>query len=258
MNSKNENVWVKDLRNFELASRPGLGGRWKRLVEPSEANLGMIVGMGELGPGETLLWQQHPLPEAFCVLAGQVDIHWKEQQRESSIKLVPGQTFYMASHTPHDFRNTGREPLLLYFFKIKSELSKPVASGARSEVASAKTFNTAELTPVAGINGRWKRYVLPSPENFGMIVGLGELPPGTRMGWHAHADPEIFYVLQGRGRACWEWEGKEFSDRLSPGRAFYKIGKVRHDMENIGDEPLLGVAYKIQPPASPQPSPSAS
>lgn len=206
----------------------------------------MNVGLGELAPGENLLWQQHAFPEAFCVLIGQVDVHWKQQEREHSTPLCPGQMFYMASHTPHDFRNTGRESLLLFFFKIESGLANPAPPTTNKEVAFAKTFKPAELVPVAGISGRWKRYVLPSRENFGMIVGLGELSSRERMGWHAHADPEIFYVLCGQGRAYWERQGNQFCGALNPGGAFYKVGNVRHDMENTRDEPLIGITFKIQ------------
>jgi quercetin dioxygenase-like cupin family protein len=246
MNSQNEHVWVKALSRAEMVSKPGLGGRWKRVVQPCKANLGLIVGMGELQPGESLGWQQHALPEAFSVLAGQVDAHWKQAGRESVTTVSAGQMFYMAPQTPHDFRNTGKAPALLYFFKIERP-DTPGGAGGQGGHAFVRTFNAAELTSVAGIQGRWKRYVLPSPENFGMIVGLGELPARTRMGWHAHPDSEIFYVLQGRGQAHWAWENKEFTEALLPGRAFYKIENVWHDMENTGDEPLLGIAYKIQP-----------
>lgn len=120
-----------------------------------------------------------------------------------------------------------------------------------NDTAWVKSLNPAELAPVAGIEGRWKRYVLPSADNCGMIVGLGELPPHTRMTWHTHPEPEVFCVIAGEGRAFWEIDGREFSAQLEPGRVFYKAGHVRHDMENTGDEPLRGIAFKIQPICSP-------
>jgi len=72
------------------------------------------------------------------------------------------------------------------------------------------------------------------------------LPSHTRISWHAHADPEMFYVLVGQGRAYWQLGGKAWSQALGAARAFYKVGNVRHDMETTGDEPLLGIALKIQ------------
>lgn len=57
-----------------------------------------------------------------------------------------------------------------------------------------------------------------------MIVGLGKLALGETLLWQRHALPEA----------------------LHPGRAFYKVGNVLHDMETSGDESLLGVAFEIR------------
>jgi quercetin dioxygenase-like cupin family protein len=65
------------------------------------------------------------------------------------------------------------------------------------------------LEPLEGFQGLWKRFVLPSPENLGMIFLMGKINPGEVAGWHAHPDPEIFFVLQGKGEARWKVEGIE-------------------------------------------------
>lgn len=77
-----------------------------------------------------------------------------------------------------------------------------------------------------------------------MIFGLGRLEPGEEVE-HAHAEEELFYVLKGRGEAIWEEGGETHRAELVPGVAFYKTSHIHHKMRNDGEEPLVGLAFKV-------------
>jgi quercetin dioxygenase-like cupin family protein len=90
--------------------------------------------------------------------------------------------------------------------------------------------------------------VAPAAGNAGMIFGMGQLQPGEVAGPHAHAEPEVFFVLEGRGEARWQEDGETRTAELRPGVAFYKVGGVRHQMANLGDGPLTGIYCKVAQP----------
>jgi len=70
------------------------------------------------------------------------------------------------------------------------------------------------------------------------------LEPGGAIPPHSHVDrPEIVFILQGRVR-------DHRSDRDAPveygaGETLTQSGAVHHWLENIGDEPLIGLAVDI-------------
>lgn len=102
-----------------------------------------------------------------------------------------------------------------------------------------------ELAPVAMMpQGKWKRYVSVEDDGRGMIFGMGRLEPGEEAG-HAHDEEELFYVLRGHGEATWEEDGETQRAELRPGVAFYKTSHVHHTMRNTGQEPLVGIAFKV-------------
>jgi mannose-6-phosphate isomerase-like protein (cupin superfamily) len=109
-----------------------------------------------------------------------------------------------------------------------------------------KEIREDELTPVARMpqGGKWKRYVSQEPDGRGMIFGMGCLNPGEEAG-HAHEDEELFFVLRGHGEAEWELDGRTFTAELKPGVAFYKTSHIYHTMRNTGEEPLVGVFFKV-------------
>lgn len=108
-----------------------------------------------------------------------------------------------------------------------------------------KEIREDELAPVAMMSqGIWKRYVSAEKEGRGMVFGMGCLRPGEEAG-HAHEDEELFYVLKGYGEALWETaEGTQRAE-LKPGVAFYKTSYIHHTMRNTGDEPLVGLFFKV-------------
>jgi len=99
-------------------------------------------------------------------------------------------------------------------------------------------------SPIMPQGGKWKRFVSQEPDGRGMIFGLGRLDPGEEAG-HSHVEEEVFYVLKGHGEAIWEENGKTHRAELRPGVAFYKTSNIYHKMRNTGDEPLVGIAFKV-------------
>ncbi len=114
-----------------------------------------------------------------------------------------------------------------------------------ADIVWARKLTPDTLQPVAGLQGRWKRFVAPKAANRGMIFGMGELQPGEVAGWHEHPEPEVFFVLDGHGEARWQERGSEHRAELHPGVAFFKIGGIPHQMVNRGDIPLRGVFFKV-------------
>jgi len=111
--------------------------------------------------------------------------------------------------------------------------------------AWVKEIREDELAPVAMMpQGTWKRYVSIEPDGRGMIFGMGSLAPGEQAG-HDHVDEELFFVLKGSGEATWEIDEETFHAELKPGMAFYKTSGIYHTMRNTGDEPLVGVFFKV-------------
>ncbi len=108
-----------------------------------------------------------------------------------------------------------------------------------------KKIASEELGQVPDLQGRWRRWVVPTKDNGGIIFGMGRLQPGEVAGWHVHPDPEIFFVLEGIGEARWQEGNAEHVAELRPGFAFYKVGGVSHQMLNLGNSPLTGVFFKV-------------
>jgi mannose-6-phosphate isomerase-like protein (cupin superfamily) len=111
--------------------------------------------------------------------------------------------------------------------------------------AWVKEIREDELTPVPMMAyGKWKRYVSLEEDGRGMIFAMGRLEPGEEVE-HAHIEEELFYVLRGRGEAVWEVDGETHRAELKPGVAFYKTSHIHHKMRNTGQEPLVGIAFKV-------------
>mgnify|MGYP005844885131 CR=1 FL=1 len=113
-----DDVWVRTLSQDELRPIPGLQGRWRRYVDATEANRGMIFGMGVLQPGEVAGWHEHEEPEVFFVLSGQGEARWRADGQDHRADLRPGVAFFKVGHIPHQMVNTGGEPLTGVFFKV--------------------------------------------------------------------------------------------------------------------------------------------
>lgn len=108
-----------------------------------------------------------------------------------------------------------------------------------------KTIDHSELGEVAGLQGKWKRFLDVSSASQGMVFGMGQLEPGETAGWHEHPEPELFFVLEGSALARWRDRGEEYERRIDPGKAFFKEGDVPHQMYNDGDTVFRGLYFKL-------------
>jgi mannose-6-phosphate isomerase-like protein (cupin superfamily) len=120
-----------------------------------------------------------------------------------------------------------------------------MAAEASPKQAWVRHWDLSELHPVPGIAGTWNRFIDASPENGGLIAGLGRLAPGEAMGYHAHHESEVFFILEGEGEARWKIGDEEHSAALMPGVAFYKVGGIPHTMINTGATDLVGFVAKV-------------
>ena len=114
-----------------------------------------------------------------------------------------------------------------------------------SEKVWVRSLHEVTLSSQPGIKGNFGRLIQPSAENSGLVMGKGVLPPGCDMGWHAHSEPEVFFVLEGEGEASWDEGGQRNTAKLEPGSAFFKVGGINHRMANTGSRDLVGVFVKI-------------
>ena len=111
--------------------------------------------------------------------------------------------------------------------------------------AWVKEIREEELAPVDLVpQGFWKRYVASESGGRGMVFGMGKLMPGEEVS-HGHIEEELFYVLSGSGEAAWEIDGTTHNAELKPGVAFYKTSNIEHTMCNTGQEPLIGLYFKV-------------
>jgi quercetin dioxygenase-like cupin family protein len=114
-------AWVKAVVHEDLQPMTGIEGRWRRLVSPCAENRGLIFGMGELAPHQSMGWHQHPEPEIFFVLEGEGEARWTERGEESTAPLYPGTAFYKVGGVPHTMVNRGDVPLRGVVFKVEAK-----------------------------------------------------------------------------------------------------------------------------------------
>ena len=65
------------------------------------------------------------------------------------------------------------------------------------------------------------------------------LAPGGHLGWHTDSLEETQYIIAGSG----ELQRDDGSWPAGPGSIFVLPKDVRHDLRNVGTEPLLAVAF---------------
>lgn len=116
---ESRSAWIKPLEPNALREVPHMFGRYKRAIHPGVENLGMILGLAELAPGEDTGWDEHPEPEAFYVLDGEGTGVWIEDGVEFRTPLRTGHLFYKVGGIRHRVINGENGVLRGLYFKIK-------------------------------------------------------------------------------------------------------------------------------------------
>ncbi|MGN6377350.1 MAG: cupin domain-containing protein [Gaiellales bacterium] len=73
------------------------------------ADVGVTMFVVRTPPGRTVELHVHPYSETFLLLEG----HGRWTAGDDVVELGPEQMLVVPPHTPHGFRNTGSEPLLV-------------------------------------------------------------------------------------------------------------------------------------------------
>jgi len=85
-----------------------------------------------------------------------------------------------------------------------------------------------------------------SPQTFGMRSGRVFLPPGQACGQHSTKErEELLVFLSGQGELL---IGEEDRFEVGQGKVSYIPPQTKHDVKNIGNEPLIYV-YCVAPAA---------
>jgi quercetin dioxygenase-like cupin family protein len=65
------------------------------------------------------------------------------------------------------------------------------------------------------------------------------ISPGGHLGWHTDSLEETQYIIAGNG----ELQREDGNFPVGPGCVFVLARDARHDLRNIGTEPLLAIAF---------------
>ena len=74
------------------------------------------------------------------------------------------------------------------------------------------------------------------------FIDLTEIPPGSSVGVHTHADDEeVYVIISGRGRMMLDGETFE----VGPGDVIRNVPRGTHGLANAGNEPLTMVVLDV-------------
>jgi mannose-6-phosphate isomerase-like protein (cupin superfamily) len=153
---------------------------------------------------------------------------------------------YFPGRIPHATESLGTGPLR-YLYAYACECLgpdpdwRPSDEGAASRAAlSHKTWmrweETADWRPIEpekGLKVRYRRVMDPE-KKVELIAGIAEFDPGVHYTRHYHDQPELYYILAGRGVV---YVG-DSEVEVSPGSSVYMGGRVVHGADSLGAESL--------------------
>ena len=85
---------------------------------------------------------------------------------------------------------------------------------------------------------RWKLLVTGERgPSSGLVTGVAEVPPGTRLPLHHHEPEETYYIVSGTGHMTIEHHEAE----IGAGSAVYIPSNAKHAVRCTGGEPLIFV-----------------
>jgi mannose-6-phosphate isomerase-like protein (cupin superfamily) len=218
-------------------------GRWKELLDlPRAGSREFLFGLAELDAGGRSPLHAHRHAKIDYLLAGRARYRVGPEEAE----LGPGACIYLPGGVPHAAEALGAEPLRYAYTYACERLGHEVQWLAADEPAARRAAlpyrtwmrwdETAEwqpLEPAKGLSGRYKRVMDPT-RHVELIAGIADVDAGIHYTRHYHDQPELYYILAGRGTV---YVG-EVTVEVSPGSALYIGARVVHGADSLGDEPL--------------------
>jgi mannose-6-phosphate isomerase-like protein (cupin superfamily) len=233
-----------DVEDRETGGDAGLrAGRWKDLLTLSGAgSREFLFGLAELDAGQRAPLHTHRHAKIDYVLAGR----GRYRVGPEAVELGAGACVYLPGGLPHAVEALGPEPFRYAYTYACERLGHGVEWLAADETAASQaplphrtwmrwedTAAWQPLEPVKGLRGRFRRVMDPARQ-LELIAGIAEVDSGTHYTRHYHDQPELYYILAGRGTV---YVG-EARVNASPGSALYIGGRVVHGADSLGDEPL--------------------
>jgi quercetin dioxygenase-like cupin family protein len=236
-----------DAVGWETGGEAGLRtGRWKELLTlPRAGSREFLFGLAELGAGQRAPLHTQRHAKIDYVLAGR----GRYRVGPEVVELGPGACVYLPGGLPRAVEALGAEPFRYAYTYACERLGHGVEWLAAEEPAAGpavlphRTHRTwmrwedtaawQPIEPSKGLRGRFRRVMDPARQ-VELIAGIAEIDPGIHYTRHYHDQPELYYILAGRGTV---YLGE---DRVaaSAGSALYIGGGVVHGADSLGDEPL--------------------
>jgi mannose-6-phosphate isomerase-like protein (cupin superfamily) len=108
------------------------------------------------------------------------------------------------------------------------------------------SFTRASFTDVVAHDGsgriRTARVLEGGRSSAFRFIDLTEIPPGSSVGVHTHADDEEVYVIIS-GRGWMMLDGETFE--VGPGDVIRNVPRGTHGLANAGNEPLTMVVLDV-------------
>ena len=230
--------------------------RWKELLNREQGgSKEFVFGVAELPPGGKLPLHTHPQAETDYILSGHGRIRIGPLK---SVGLGPASAVYLIGEAPHSIESFGPEPLrYLYTYaceklghtielklidegtEIRADIQDWIKSTRKRWVMHEEIGELLCFEPSKGYKVRGRRlFSLQHANAREMKVGMFEMDPGIHYTLHYHDQPEIFYVVSGRGIF---YAGNSALEAI-PGVVFYVGSRVVHGADNLG-EGLLRMYY---------------
>jgi len=224
--------------------------RWKELLNRERGgSTEFVFGLAELLPGRSSPLHTHKQAETDYILSGQGRVC----RGSRSIELGPASAMYFPGDVPHAIEAEGSAPLsYIYTYaceklgqKIdfqqlegKGVIQNDVRNWNNADSRWATRAEIGELIWIEASKGYHVRARRLFDQRHGnakeMKLGIAEIDPGIHYTLHYHLQPEIYYVLSGRGIL---YVG-DSEIQATPDMALYIGGRVVHGADSLGEEPL--------------------
>jgi len=231
--------------------------RWKELLNLDRGNSKEFVfGFAELPSGGRLPFHTHRQAETDHIMSGEARVRLGSR----SVEVGPFSALYFPAGLPHSIETLGSEAVLFIYTYACEKAGHPPDSKLvqESEAAQVNILNKENITwatrrestrwaireeietwiPLElskGLKARYRCFFGHEPGiPREMMAGIAEIAPGIHYTLHDHEQPEIYYVLSGRGIIYVEDSGIE----VSPGSSLYVGRRIAHGADCTGEDSL--------------------